>query len=78
MPADVGMAVWDVGVWLNLHVLPTSASFHLMMAFGVLGTRHFTIQDLPFEHRLTSEVLEGGSQQYKCCTQGLLKAGLHN
>jgi len=57
---QIYMAVWDVGLWLNLHVLPTSASFHLMMAFGVLGITYFMIQDLPFEHRLTSEVLEGG------------------
>lgn len=34
------MAVWDVGLWLDLHVLPMSASSHLTMAFGVLGMRH--------------------------------------
>lgn len=34
----------DVGLWLNLHVLPMSASFNLMMAFAILGKRHFTIK----------------------------------
>lgn len=42
------MAVWDVGLWLNLHVLAMSASSHLRMAFGVLGVRHFVVQALPF------------------------------
>lgn len=60
VPVDVRvwiyMALWDVGPWLNLHVLPTSASFCLMMAFSVLGIRYFTIQDLPFEHRLTLDM----------------------
>lgn len=31
---------------------------------GVLGIRHCAIRDLPSEHRLTLEVLEGGGQQY--------------
>lgn len=52
------MANWDVGFWLNLHVVPTSASFHLMTAFRILGKRHFTIQDVLSEHRLTWVVRE--------------------
>lgn len=70
MPADarvwIYMAVWDAGLWLNLHVLPMSPLLHLMTAFSVLGIRHFMVRALPFEHRLTSEVLRG--RQYKCRT----------
>lgn len=63
VPADgrvwIYMAVQDVRLWLKLQVLPTPPSFHLMMAFSVLGIRQFTIQAQLFEHRLTSEVLGG-------------------
>lgn len=69
------MAVWDVGLWLNLHYYQCQphliCRWHLVsLVWGILWYRLCCL------NRLTSEGLEAGRQQHKYRTQGLSKPGL--